>query len=123
MAKSYARFGRASGLHHVAGQPSVSRNVRAGRRLHSMRTLLKYVLVLAATYLAAWTGSYAFIFVSQGDGFKFTYYFEYLAAAWMFRAGELPFFIWLFSVIAFLPLAVLVVFLLRRYEKQERDVG
>lgn len=87
-----------------------------------MRTLLRCAVVLAAAYLAAWTLSYAFIFVSRGDGLDFTYYFEYLALAWTFRAGELPLFIWLFSVIAFLPLAVLVVFLLRRYEKQKSDV-
>jgi len=32
---------------------------------------------------------------------------------------ELPSFIWFFSVIAFLPLGVLVVFLLRRYKMEK----
>lgn len=79
-----------------------------------MRRLLKYAVVLAVVYLAAWTVAYAVMFVSRGDGLDFTYYFEYLRLAWTFSGEELPSFIWLFSILAFLPLAGLSVFLLRR---------
>jgi hypothetical protein len=42
--------------------------------------------------------------------------------AWTFRAGELPLFIWIFSIIGFLPLAVLTIIFLRRYERR-KDSG
>jgi hypothetical protein len=76
---------------------------------------LRYAVALVATYFVTWTLSYVLIFISYGDGLDFSYFFEYLMLAWTFRAGELPSFIWLFSIAAFLPLALLVVFLLRRY--------
>jgi hypothetical protein len=82
-----------------------------------MKIILKYTLGLAAAYFLAWTVSYLFIFLTRGEGFDFSYYFQYLALAWTFRAGELPLFIWLFSLIGFLPLAWLVIFLLRRHKK------
>lgn len=82
-----------------------------------MRTLLRYTVVLAAVYLAVWTASYAIMFVNRGDGLDFTYFFEYLRLGWTFSGGELPTLIWLFSIIVFLPLAGLSVFLLRRYER------
>ncbi len=88
-----------------------------------MRTLLRYAVVLFAVYLAAWTASYAVISVSRGDGLDFTHLFEYLRLAWTFSGGELPSFIWLFSIVAFLPLAGLVVFLLRRYDRHHNTVG
>lgn len=84
-----------------------------------MRTLLRFAVVLVAVYLAAWTSSYAVMSVSRGDGLDFTYFFEYLRLAWTFSGGELPSFIWLVSIIAFLPLAGLSVFCLRRYERRK----
>jgi hypothetical protein len=88
-----------------------------------MKPFLRYAVILAAIYFAAWTVSYAGIFVSRGDGLDFSHYFEYLALAWTFHGGELPAFILLFSVIAFLPLAVLAVYLLRKYERRAKDVA
>jgi hypothetical protein len=82
-----------------------------------MRKLLRDAVVLVGVYLAAWTASYAVMFASRGDGLDFTYFFEYLRLAWTFSGGELPSFIWLFSIIAFFPLAGLSVFLLRRHKK------
>jgi len=83
-----------------------------------MKAFLRYAVILAAIYFAAWTVSYVGIFVSRGDGLDFSHYFEYLTLAWTFHGGELPSFIWLFSVIAFLPLAVLAVYFLRKYERR-----
>jgi hypothetical protein len=57
------------------------------------------------------------MFLSRGDGLDFSHYFEYFGLAWSFHGGELPSFIWLFSLIAFLPLAGLSVFVVRRFSK------
>src|SRR5262245_1516862 len=74
-----------------------------------MRALSKYIVLLAAVYVAAWTVSYAAVLASRGDGLDFTWYFEYWGLAWTFRGGELPSFIWLCSIIVFVPLAVFVL--------------
>ena len=79
-----------------------------------MKRLLRYVVALFGAYAVAWTLSYIVVFLSRGDGLDLRYFFEYLALAWTFQAGELPAFIWLLSVAAFLLLAPLVIFLLRR---------
>ena len=50
-----------------------------------------------------------------------SHFFEYLRLAWTFSGGELPTFIWLFSIVAFLPLAVLSVIYLRRYGRLHRE--
>ena len=76
--------------------------------------IIRYGVVLLATYFVAWTVSYTVIFLSRGDGLDFTYFSEYLALAWTFRAGELPSLILSFSIILFVPLAALAVFFLRR---------
>ncbi len=87
-----------------------------------MRILLRYAVVLVAVYFVAWTAAYAVMFVSRGDCLEFTYFFEYLRLAWTFSGGELPTFIWLFSILAFLPLAGLAIFLLRRYQRRKNVV-
>ena len=84
-----------------------------------MRLFLKYTLVLVAVYLAAWTAAYAIMLMSRGDGLDFRNFAEYLWLGWTFKGGELPTFIWIFSMIAFLPLAGLAVFFLRRYERHK----
>ena len=89
----------------------------------TMSTLLRYAVVLAAVYLTSWTASYAGMFLSRGDGLDFRFFFEYLRMAWTFSGGELPSFIWLFSIITFLPSAVLSVFLLRRYDRHRKTVS
>jgi hypothetical protein len=86
-----------------------------------MRKLLKYAVVLVPVYLAAWTASYTYMFLSRGDGWDFSFFFEYLGLAWTFSGGELPTFIWLFSIIGFLPLAGLSIFLLWRYERRKTE--
>jgi hypothetical protein len=86
-----------------------------------MKILLKYVVVLVAAYLVVWTASYMVVMHGEGDGLDFSLFFSYLKWAWTFSGGELPTFIWLFSVIAFLPLAALAVFLLRRHERRKNN--
>jgi membrane protein implicated in regulation of membrane protease activity len=53
-------------------------------------------------------------------GSDFRYYVEYFVLAWTFRGFELPGFIWLFSIGVFVPLAVLVVALMRRRARYSR---
>lgn len=84
-----------------------------------MMSLLRYIVLLVAAYLAAWTVSYAFMFVSRGDGLDFTYFFEYFRLAWTFSGGELPSFIWLFSIMVFLPLAGLSMYALSRFKRRK----
>jgi hypothetical protein len=79
-----------------------------------MSSLLRYAAILAAVYFAVWAAAYALV-----AGLDFTYCFQYLRLAWTFSGGELPSIIWVFSNMAFLPLAGLSVFLLRRYERSK----
>ena len=74
-----------------------------------MRTFLKYAVALLATYLLAWTASYVYMFVSRGDSLDFSHYLEYFVLAWTFNGLEIPTFIWLFSIVTFVPLAVIVI--------------
>jgi hypothetical protein len=88
-----------------------------------MQTVLKYVFVLFAVYLAAWTVSYTAIMSSQGGALDSTYLVEYLRLAWTFNGGELPSLIWLSSIIAFLPLAGLAVSFVRRWDRRNAFRG
>ena len=79
-----------------------------------MKKLTRFVVALFFAYSVAWTLSYIVVFLGRGEGLDLRYFFQYLVLAWTFRAGELPAFIWLLSVAAFLLLAPLVIFLVRR---------
>jgi len=78
-----------------------------------MKKPLVCAVVLVGVYLAAWTTSYGAMFLSRGDGLDFRYFFEYLVLAWTFRGGELVTFIWIGSLVVYLP-SVSVIFLLRK---------
>lgn len=79
-----------------------------------LRTGSRYIAALLAAYILAWTVSYLCVM-----GSDFRYYVEYLLLAWTFRAFELPGFIWFFSLVGFVPLAILAVALLRRHAQSE----
>lgn len=55
--------------------------IRPLRTSQTMKSLLRYGVVLVATYFAAWTAAYAGMFVSRGDGMDFTYFLEYFRLA------------------------------------------
>jgi hypothetical protein len=84
---------------------------------------LRYAAVLVSAYLGAWTAACGVVLLTRGDGLAFTHFFEYLRLAWTFTGGELPSFIRFFSVIAFLPLAGLAIFVLRRYERRHSEAA
>jgi hypothetical protein len=79
-----------------------------------MKKFCFYVIALFGAYAAAWTLSYVGVFLSRGDGLDLRYFFSYLALAWSFQAGELPGFVWLFSLAAFLLFAPLAIVVVRR---------
>jgi large-conductance mechanosensitive channel len=80
-----------------------------------MRTLLRYAVVLSATYILAWTGSYVLV-----CGLDFGDYFNYLWAAWTFHADSIPHGIFVSSVVWFLLLAVPVAFVLEIYDRRKK---
>ena len=91
------------------------------REVASLARHLRYAAALLGTYMLSWTASYIFVFVSRGDGLDFSYYFQYFRLAWTFNGLEIPSFIWLFSIVAFVPLAALVVILMRRYDRPKHN--
>ena len=86
-----------------------------------MKRFSRYSLAVFAAYFVAWTAAYVLTLLSRGDGIDFGHYFEYLGLAWTFRAGELPLFIWLSSVLGFVPLAVVIIILFRRHERRTHN--
>ena len=77
-------------------------------------SVLRFMIALVGTYVFAWTASFIFMFASRDEATPWDLYFPYLRVAWTFRAGEIPSFIWLYSVVVFVPLSTLVVIVLRR---------
>ena len=96
-------------------------------RLHGcvmiMRTILKYVVTLIFTYFLAWTGAFAYLFCSNGETVRWDLYWEYFFLAWTFRVLELVAFTWFFSIIAFVPLSVLAIILVRKYGQQTNNAA
>jgi hypothetical protein len=83
----------------------------------SIGSFLRHAAVLLGAYGAAWTCSFALMFWSRDESPPWDLLISYFCLSWTFRAGEIPFFIWLWSLIAFLPLAVLSVFVVRRFDR------
>ncbi len=72
-------------------------------------TFTKWVLLSLSLYAVAWTISYVGMFLLRGDGLSAQYYFEYLMLGWSFSGGELPSYIWLYSMVIFLAMITSVV--------------
>jgi hypothetical protein len=77
-----------------------------------MRKIFKHAVGLLVAYFVAWTAAFVGMSSSRGESAPWDLYWSYFTMAWTFHAGELPLFIWLFSVVAFVPLAALVIFAL-----------
>ena len=76
-----------------------------------MATLLRTILALVGAYLIAWTVCFAVTFSLRGETAPWDQYLSYLGMAWTFRAGEVPALIWISSLVVFVPLAAVVVWL------------
>jgi hypothetical protein len=88
-----------------------------------MKSLLRHAIGLLGAYTVAWTGSFTLMFWLRGETPPWDLFVSYFRRAWTFRAGEIPSFIWLWSVIAFVPLAVVSVAVVRRLGRQRLVVS
>jgi hypothetical protein len=79
-----------------------------------MVALLRLAGVLLGAYLRAWTVAFSLVFVLRGEPPPWNLFVRYFQMAWTFRAGETPSFIWLSSVIVFLPIAGIAIMLVRK---------
>jgi hypothetical protein len=77
--------------------------------------ILKYLVVILFASVLAWTVAYFGVFMSRGDSFTTEFYFSYFKLAWFSEgAGELVVFIWLCSLVLFLPFAAASIWFVRR---------
>jgi hypothetical protein len=83
-----------------------------------MKALLRYTTALRGAYFIAWSASYAIVSFNAVHRLDFSLYFEWLVLAWTFHGGEMVGAAWLLSIVAFLPLAGVAVFLARRRGRQ-----
>ena len=64
--------------------------------------------------MASWTAAYTYTIYESVNRLDFTDYFRWLVAAWTFHGGEMVGFTWLASIVVFIPLAVISVFVIKR---------
>ncbi len=80
-----------------------------------MLRVLRYSASLLLAYLSAWTAAYSLVI-----GLDFRYVYEYFGLAWSFSGGEIPTFIWWFSIVAFVPIATVAVLLMQKLDQHVR---
>ena len=80
---------------------------------------LKIIPLLITGYLFAWCFAYAFTMLSRGDQPSWREGYEYFILAWTFRAGELPGFIWLLSLVVFALLAGVLTLVRVKHGKRQ----
>ena len=78
------------------------------------------MVALLGIYLVAWTLCFAVMFVVRGETVPWDQYLSYLVMAWTFRAGEIPALIWASSLVVFVPLAAVLVFIALRRARSTR---
>ncbi len=77
--------------------------------------IFKYFALILFTYALAWTVTYFGVFMSRGDRFTPELYFSYMKLAWFFKgSGELVGFIWVCSLVLFVPFAATSIWLVRK---------
>jgi len=79
-----------------------------------VKATLRYTIALLGAYFVAWSASYAIVTFNAVHRLDFSLYFEWLVLAWTFHGGEMVGAAWLLSIVAFLPLAGVAVFLVKR---------
>lgn len=84
-----------------------------------LKVFFRYTIALLGAYFVAWTVAY--IVVTQS--LDFDEYFDWFVLAWTFRGFEMVGFTWLFSLVAFLPLAVVTIFLVKRLARRQGRVA
>ena len=83
-----------------------------------MAAFLRYAGTLLGAYLVAWTVAFILVFLLRGESPPWNLFVRYFQMAWTFQAGEIPSFIWLSSVIIFLPIAGIGITLIRKFARR-----
>ena len=86
---------------------------------HSLKALSRHSTALLAAYFVAWTISYIIVMFNAVHRLDFSQYFSWFVLAWTFRGFEMVAAAWLLSMVAFLPLAALAVFLVWRRQRRQ----
>ena len=73
-----------------------------------------YVLALFFAYFVGWTGAYIAVTLGAVSHLDFTHYFEWFRLAWTFKGFEMVGFTWLLSLILFVPVAIVLLYLVSR---------
>jgi hypothetical protein len=76
-----------------------------------MAAILRTTAAVLAAYLAAWTVCFVVMFMLRGEAAPWDQYFSYFGLAWTFRGGEIPALVWASSLVVFVPLAAVLVFI------------
>jgi hypothetical protein len=79
-----------------------------------MGAFLRYSIALLVAYFLAWTTAYVYIIVNAVNRLDFSEYVHWFVLAWTFNGLEMVAFTWFFSLIAFVPFAVIAIVLARR---------
>ena len=72
-----------------------------------MRKIKLILLLSAPVFIYSWTVAYTLMFLARGDGFDFSFYFEYLKLSLTGSGLMLPSFILLFSLVIYLVTMVI----------------
>jgi hypothetical protein len=84
-----------------------------------MSAPLRYSIALLGAYFVAWTVSYVIVMFIAVRRLDFSEYFNWLVLAWTLRGFEMVAITWLFSIAAFIPLAIVAVLLARRLGRRQ----
>jgi hypothetical protein len=61
--------------------------------------VIRRTTIALLAYPACWAVAHVSVMLTRGDGPALEYLVPYFKLAWSFSAGELPSFIWLFSLV------------------------
>ena len=84
-----------------------------------MKVTFKRAALAVFIYACCWVVAYFALFASNGD-FDPQYLVSYFVMAWTFSAGEIPGFIWLFSLVLFSIVALFWLLVVWRRRSTER---
>jgi hypothetical protein len=84
-----------------------------------MSAPFRYSIALLGAYFVAWTVSYVIVMFNAVRRLDFSEYFNWFVLAWTFRGFEMVAITWLLSIAAFIPPAIVAVFLARRLGRQQ----
>ena len=84
-----------------------------------MKAFLRYTAALLGAYFAAWTLSYCIVMYNAVKRLDFSEYVNWFLLAWTFRGFEMVAAAWALSIVVFLPLGGLAIFLTRRWGRRQ----